>query len=422
MAETKISKRFTMKTALFWIFRLVTGLIVAASPFVTHNLQADWLDNWTTNQVSANYFRLDCVTYGNGRYVAFGEYLDWGMIMTSEDGKAWTLQVDGLNQGSDLSYSVALTYTGGRFFALGGFGVSAVSTNGINWAMIYQATNGIGFESYGVAYGASRYVAVGLPYYQTATNVWTSTDGLAWTPHRSGSPTNVNLRDIAFGAGTFVAIPGGGFGMSSVDDPGHIYTSPTGITWTQRNILGGSRVSFCAGVFIVPYGPGTNLLSTNGIDWTPRNTGITNQIGKVYYFNGLFMARTGQYLCSSTDGTNWIQYQKPLPGVSSWDGCHRRRAHGDCRGDAWRTNWKIQCKAYLSEPMVSVWVTNTLPPTVALSGLVGRSYRIEANADLADTNAWQTLTTWQLPNTPYLFTDSTATNVPQRFYRGVLLP
>src|ERR1041384_7150020 len=35
---------------------------------------ADALDNWTTNQVSTNYFGLDHVAYAKGRYVAYGWY------------------------------------------------------------------------------------------------------------------------------------------------------------------------------------------------------------------------------------------------------------------------------------------------------------------------------------------------------------
>jgi hypothetical protein len=70
-----------------------------------------------------------------------------------------------------------------------------------------------------------------------------------------------------------------------------------------------------------------------------------------------------------------------------------------------------------------VRLTTSDPPKIAVSGLVGRTNRIEYTDALATgTNNWQTLTTLELPSSPYLVTDSTATNSSQRFYRGVLLP
>jgi hypothetical protein len=45
-------------------------IMVAVSTLLLFcNARADALDNWTTNQVSTNYFGLDCVVYGNGREV-----------------------------------------------------------------------------------------------------------------------------------------------------------------------------------------------------------------------------------------------------------------------------------------------------------------------------------------------------------------
>src|SRR6266550_883531 len=96
--------------------------------------QAGLMDHWTTNQVSTNHFGLTYVVYGNGRYVAYGPYSDYGSLMSSEDGVNWVLRNDGGGaSGSGLSYSVALSYAGGKYFALGGFGVSAVSSDGISW-------------------------------------------------------------------------------------------------------------------------------------------------------------------------------------------------------------------------------------------------------------------------------------------------
>jgi len=364
---------------------------------------ADPLDNWTTNQVSTNSFCLDCVVYGNGRYVAYGEYLDWGVIMTSEDGINWALRLDGKTNSSGFSFSIALVYTGNRFFALGGFGASAVSTNGADWtAFSHYAIDPNGGLFTSVAYGNARHVMVG-------GGAYTSTDAVTWTAH----PPQGGVVDIAFGASKFVAI----------GNPGHIYTSAIGSSWTDRPILGGNKISFCNGNFLVPYGPGTNLISSDGISWATVNTGITGFLGKVTFANGLFMSRAGVYLATSTDGTNWIQYPQALPGYQiATDGTRLVTVGGTYLGGPNPNSYNGY--TYYSDTLVSVGITNTPPAQIVLSGLVGRSYRIEYVDALlsAGSNSWQTLTTLQPPSTPYLFTDTTATNSSQRFYRGVLLP
>src|SRR5215510_11328681 len=53
------------------------------------------MDHWTTRQVSTNWFGLEHVVYGNGRYVAYGTYSDYGALMSSEDGINWALRLDG---------------------------------------------------------------------------------------------------------------------------------------------------------------------------------------------------------------------------------------------------------------------------------------------------------------------------------------
>src|SRR5713101_2047105 len=56
-------------------------------------------------------------------------------------------------------------------------------------------------------------------------------------------------------------------------------------------------------------------------------------------------------------------------------------------------------------------------PGLTITGTVGGSYPIQYVNALSDLNNWVTLTTLTLPSSPYLFMDSTAPDVPQRFYR-----
>jgi hypothetical protein len=212
-----------------------------------------------------------------------------------------------------------------------------------------------------------------------------------------------------------------GSNLGGVNDSGHIYTSTNGTNWTQRSIPGGSSISFLNGIFIVPYNPGTNLLSADGINWTAKSTGITNVLGKVGAANRVFMARAGSYLATSIDGTNWVQYAPMLPGTSTV------ASDGSRLVTVGRTlvlpGSNYDSYAYLSDVLVGIRMTNSIAPQVVLSGLIGRSCQVQCLDALTSSSAnnWQTLATLQLPTYPYAWTDATATN-SRRYYRAGLLP
>ena len=58
---------------------------------------------------------------------------------------------------------------------------------------------------------------------------------------------------------------------------------------------------------------------------------------------------------------------------------------------------------------------------ISLQGAVGARYQLEAASSLASTN-WAMLTNLVLPSSPYMFTDTTSSNVSTRFYRVVGVP
>jgi formylglycine-generating enzyme required for sulfatase activity len=56
-------------------------------------------------------------------------------------------------------------------------------------------------------------------------------------------------------------------------------------------------------------------------------------------------------------------------------------------------------------------------PGMWINGATG-AVNIECTSDLAQSNAWALLANLQVTNNPYLYTDTSATNVPRRFYRA----
>ncbi len=392
--------------------------------------RADVLDNWTTNQISTNTFGLHHVVYGNGCYVAVGEYGEGCGIYTSSDGLNWTLRYSDLN-----GWGLTLAYPNGRFVGVGGF-ETAVSTNGTNWTVSILPDQygdfGMGYYAYpsDMTYGNGIYVEVGST--NSVGCIITSTDGATWTPRTSSPAPGGLISSVAYGSLKFVAVG---------NNDGYEYTSTApniGTTWTRRSIPGGNKISYGNGLFFVPLNNKTNLVSVDGINWSLNSTGLTNMLGVVTYGNGLFMAQcgisySGSYLATSTDGTNWIQYARPLPNfwtsafdfpdpdVSLATDGTRLVTVGAVDTEIGSPN-SYNGFVFTSDILVCVRMTNNPTPKVALSGLVGRNYQIKSvDALTIGSSNWRTNATLQLTSTPYVWTDSTATN-SARFYRGVLLP
>ncbi len=390
---------------------LLLAAILSISLSFSRSADADALDNWTTNQVSTNWFGLSHVAYGNGRYVAAGSWSDYGAILSSEDGFNWTLRATGTNSGIGIVNS--LQYQNGRFLITGSpFGNSwGFSTNGINWTIRLFG----GFDNIrGMAYGAGRYVLALNDNGGSSKNMYYSDDGV--NVHETMEfPTDEvrGVLDVAYGSGIFAAVAKGGY----------IYLSSGDIM--QRldfpDVPGGDTITFAIGRFFVPSNAGTNYVSVDGVTWRAVGTGLTNKLGKITFANGTFYARADNYLATSRDGTNWTQHSSsPLPGNGgiATDG---RRFVNVGRGPTIGCCSYPASFIYVSGPLVEIGITNG-PQQVILSGLTGRTYRIEFAPSLqSGTNAWQPLPNLILSNSPSFISDPTE-GITQRFYRAVLLP
>jgi len=65
--------------------------------------------------------------------------------------------------------------------------------------------------------------------------------------------------------------------------------------------------------------------------------------------------------------------------------------------------------------------TQSNSAAISIQGAVSARYRLEAATSLSSTN-WTILTNLALPSSPYMFTDTTSSNVSTRFYRVVGVP
>ena len=116
-------------------------LLAFAFPVVS---TAGPLDTWTWRNPLPQGNNLNAITYGNGLFVAVGNY---GTILTSPDGTTWTKRDSGTTFNL---YSIA--YNGNNLFvAVGESGKAVTSPDGITWTVV--ANPGLCGNVYGVAYG-----------------------------------------------------------------------------------------------------------------------------------------------------------------------------------------------------------------------------------------------------------------------------
>jgi hypothetical protein len=143
-----------------------------------------------------------------------------------------------------------------------------------------------------------------------------------WETVSFDSPPYLNLLDVAYGGGRFVAV-----GESSGGVEGEIFTSPDGAHWTRRSpgvrgqLFG---VTYGIGGFVIVGGgwEGDNavdiiLTSADGINWTRRSANLPNHLfGVSYSNNGFVAAGMRGAITTSGDGVAWFDRSLPLdPGL-----------------------------------------------------------------------------------------------------------
>ena len=231
---------------------------------------------WTTTTVpTGSYYGI---AYGSGTFVAVsqgGAAWNTGSVITSQDGITWA-DVTTANSavvGGPAQWG-AVAFGNGKFVAVSlALGKAAYSTdNGQTWT----AVTGLGANEWrAICYANSLFVAVA----KTGTNrVMTSPDGITWSaPALPAGADTEQWRSVAYGAGMFVAVS-----ESCVPWPctnaKHLLTSPDGVTWTHRAILGTSRhtktnwngIAYGDGkwVMVGNSGQASVLNSEDGLVWT----------------------------------------------------------------------------------------------------------------------------------------------------------
>ena len=209
-------------------------------------------------------------------------------ISTSPDGVTWTLRKTYTGYPNNVMFGIA---TNGSGFAIcGSNNQYGYSSDGITWPNFTSSGGGNGYMA--AIWANSIYVlAPTIPY-----GSYTSPDGVTWT---NRSVAAGYYLDIVWHNSIFVSV-----GLS-----GAIVTTPTGVTWTARtsgttNHL--RKVASNGSVIVAVGDSGTIVTSLDGATWTVRTSGITTNIAKAIWNGSMFVAvGTGGTILTSPDGATW---------------------------------------------------------------------------------------------------------------------
>ncbi|MCW1914500.1 fibronectin type III domain-containing protein [Luteolibacter sp. GHJ8] len=252
---------------------------------------ATWTQRWIFSDANGS---PECsgIAKGNGAYLVMA--YDGSAIRSTDFN--WQTEYAGAN--ADNFADVA--HGGGNFLAVGSYddnspyGVIWSSPDGIAWTKRRQE----GPELFGACYGNGTWVCVG-------ETILSSTNLSAWTTRTN--PSTLELRDVTFANGLFVAV--GGYYDQSL-----VLTSPDGITWTQRsNTARGplTKVIHANGLFVAVASwnsiyKGDIISSPDGINWTRCPLDIDSNLTCIAYGNSMFVAGGDyEYALKSTNGVDW---------------------------------------------------------------------------------------------------------------------
>lgn len=229
-------------------------------------------------------------------------------VLAGRGGDSWSTRSTALAQhlyGADVSAT-------GHCVAVGANGSALYSDNLIDF---FPLILGIGFNMRDIAHGNGTWIAVG----DTGT-ILRSTDGMnfASRPMPSGY-SGFSMDAVATdGAGNWMAVGGGGPGVN----PGMIYTSTDdGVTWAAINFgTGGySCVAHHGGVWMLGAVSGKLSTSPDMVNFTARTTGTAVNIDAIAVSDtGTWFIGCGAAIRRSVDnGVTWGLVGSDIFGASS---------------------------------------------------------------------------------------------------------
>jgi photosystem II stability/assembly factor-like uncharacterized protein len=235
---------------------------------------------------------INAIAYGNGRWIAVGNY---GKMATSTDvtvATSWT-EITGTPFGTTNVNTIL--YAEGLWIAGGMNGLLKKSTDGTTWTNM--TNDPFGYNAIrSIAYGNGRWVAVGANgsmYTSTDGSFWTSVDVTSlFTYTLGGTSTVQTIETVAYANNLWIAAGGGGLMATSTN--GTTWTSVTGSPFRTSSI---TSVTYGNNKWVAAvgsgYGTATSIaISIDGKNWvlTPNTIFDTDQINGIAVGNNRWVA------------------------------------------------------------------------------------------------------------------------------------
>jgi hypothetical protein len=310
------------------------GLYVAVNSAATVFVSGDGFTSWTPHKVAATEiaagnlrgitFAPDPLVPGSGTFVVAGNK---GYIYWLDDLFGWVAGDVPTRVGTNPALrittnikAVGARTDGKRFYAVGESQTILTTTDITTWP--YRSTSNPTARLAAAAFGNGLFVTAGQ-----YGNIFTSPDGSRWSESRLTKFDNTFplIESITFGNGLFVAV-GDADSQDTVTPVPAIFTSPDGLTWTQRSVdtllfghafIGQDLFGVASGTIGTnPGNPGWVAVGTNGTIitstladaslWVLQNSPTTNALNGVAFGAGNFVAVGNKgTILSSADGIQW---------------------------------------------------------------------------------------------------------------------
>jgi hypothetical protein len=386
------------------IYRLnyAAGAFVSWSEFETDIFRSTDGKSWAP-VLSPIERLLEGIAYGNGVAVAVGDAssrTNKSIIMTSGNFVDWTLRDSGTNE-----WLHAVAYGGGRFVAVGDYGIIRTSANGTTWAGASAPTNR---PLLAITYGGNRFVAVGVN-----GTVVSSTDGLTWRAHPTSSRAEYSR--VAFGNGVWVASA----------ESGELIRSVNGTEWASITpVPPGNWLNLAFGnnQFLLVGADGAVWGSANGLQWSEKSPLSVPSINGVYpmaFGSGVFLAAGPSGVAFSPDGEEWQTAEAgydPILAIVAIPGGFL--AVGGSPGVFGQEHSFLLTIDEDELTPFGIGQLQLLPQgdiRFSFPTQPGGQYSVEASSDLEN---WETLSTFPGGNSRADYTNQPPLGLMQRFYRA----
>ena len=274
------------------------------------------IDFFTTGVQNPKLTKLN-----NNDFIEYAGQLNNSLNINTNFGKKSVTDKEIYFNPSNLGFnlrSIVYSKNLGLFVAVGSNSKIITSSDAVNWKLQF----GTAYDLYSVTYSETLglFVVVG-GFGEMVSVIFTSPDGITWTERYSNSENAQQFDSVTYSEtlGLFVAVGGLNTGI--------VFTSPDGITWTERTSeirypLMSVTYSETLGLFVAVGAYKIILTSPDGITWTERTQISTywNLYSVTYSESlGLFVA-VGQNgnsigIYTSPDGITWTQRTSGITNI-----------------------------------------------------------------------------------------------------------